>query len=645
MNVCNSSTQRWSIVVVHGVGDTDPGHTIDAVAGPMMQVNPCLSFDNCKLVFDVGEQTQDGKKADFPVFLRRGRAGNENVSLFECYWADLTRVGTGTPQFLVELFRVVYGIRHLAIQATSVPGKASCFLNLLYRLVLFLLQGPIFALMIFMSSQSIAYLTFFESERYRPIGRVPGALALMLHCAVLGGVAGWLWSSARANPLRRPLTWQWLAAISVALGLVGLLRCAGYLDYIYDQSLFEATVNPEQIVVGDWMLIVAAIDSIVAWLQAIVAGLMIIALVTLGVSYRSGDVALMRSRSVSFLAALSLLALWELGIEPLNLIIQIAEDKALQTERPLYTVWFTDICLIAMALLLLLAVLYLITRRIRWAANVPADDPVPGEPLRLIVGAPIRYAIMVSMLPYILLHPVDAVLKLRVYFAPYPFIFSMALLILVTGICLSRVLRNVIHIISDIITHFESPDANALFPRAGSRYLSRRRITRRFTAVLNLALSESPTRLLVIAHSQGTMIALDGLSRRRWHERLAKLEQVVLITFGSPFSHIYQHYFPVHYPSLNSRRWASLHANLRIWVNLFRPDDYVGTIIKKCNCSYACNCAGPCNIPLPPGTGMLGHTRYWEESVFRRIESLLPGYLPSEGDRTMHGDAVGSQAT
>src|SRR5205807_741334 len=100
----------------------------------------------------------------------------------------------------------------------------------------------------------------------------------------------------------------------------------------------------------------------------------------------------------------------------------------------------------------------------------------------------------------------------------------------------------------------------------------------RFRAVLERILQvERPTYLTILAHSQGTMIALSGLAEKHLQPELAELREVNLVTFGSPLSHLYQHYFPHQYPPLNRSPEGKLACSR--WVNLFRIDDFVGTHI------------------------------------------------------------------
>jgi len=166
---------------------------------------------------------------------------------------------------------------------------------------------------------------------------------------------------------------------------------------------------------------------------------------------------------------------------------------------------------------------------------------------------------------------------------------------------------------------------------------SRRRIRRRFYLVLR-AMFEQPysvDRLVVFAHSQGSVIAIDELAhsftQKTWCDRA-----VTLITFGSPISHLYQHYFPATYPPWNHTQWEELFKRVRRWVNLYRIDDFVGTRVEN-----------PEQRPSPSPTdafyqmpiGCGGHSDYWRDPSFLTALKQLKVFEPPDGFLKVAGDS------
>ena len=85
--------------------------------------------------------------------------------------------------------------------------------------------------------------------------------------------------------------------------------------------------------------------------------------------------------------------------------------------------------------------------------------------------------------------------------------------------------------------------------------------------------------LVVVSHSQGTMAAIETLNDKDLDWLNNSFRSVTLVTMGSPFSHLYQHYFAHYYPKLDEPFWTCLNQRVDRWVNIFRVDDYVGSEI------------------------------------------------------------------
>jgi hypothetical protein len=139
-------------------------------------------------------------------------------------------------------------------------------------------------------------------------------------------------------------------------------------------------------------------------------------------------------------------------------------------------------------------------------------------------------------------------------------------------------------------------------PDRATSFTLRHRINTRFRIVLDTKMQAfKPDEVLIISHSQGTMISVSQLSRKDVLQSLGKVPYT-LITMGSPFSHLYHYYFPTQFNIDNVDP-----ALLRNWVNIFRVDDFVGTYIKSRKLDPSDSEEFPKNIPIYP----YGHTGYW----------------------------------
>lgn len=136
----------------------------------------------------------------------------------------------------------------------------------------------------------------------------------------------------------------------------------------------------------------------------------------------------------------------------------------------------------------------------------------------------------------------------------------------------------------------------------------------RFIRVLDwLKGRENPSRVIFVTHSQGSVLAIDAFADAEISKMLKPLT-TELVTMGSPFSHLYQRYFPSWFPGFSDERWRVLKKTISRWHNIYRADDYIGTEIKGNRENF------PQNIPIETG----GHTGYWNDAQVRsKLEDTL----------------------
>lgn len=84
-----------------------------------------------------------------------------------------------------------------------------------------------------------------------------------------------------------------------------------------------------------------------------------------------------------------------------------------------------------------------------------------------------------------------------------------------------------------------------------------------------------------------------------------QLSQCHFITMGSPIFHIYHNYFPSRFSILDKQK-----VMMGKWLNIYRIDDFVGTIINEESGVW------PENRPVQAG----GHTGYW---IDREVHEIL----------------------
>lgn len=110
-------------------------------------------------------------------------------------------------------------------------------------------------------------------------------------------------------------------------------------------------------------------------------------------------------------------------------------------------------------------------------------------------------------------------------------------------------------------------------------------------------------RVVIVSHSLGTMLAIEAL--QRWHREGNNSHVVDLVTMGSPYSAIFQHYFPHMFEQASMR----LLPGVSSWTNIYRSNDYVGAALTNGE-------AGIAEVRQRP----LGHADYLrDDDVIREI--------------------------
>jgi hypothetical protein len=130
-------------------------------------------------------------------------------------------------------------------------------------------------------------------------------------------------------------------------------------------------------------------------------------------------------------------------------------------------------------------------------------------------------------------------------------------------------------------------------------------------------------RIAVIAHSLGTVIAIDAL-RGMTEDNKMKDAAIDLVTMGSPYSNIFEYYFPHMFGRLDQGEFPLV----RSLTNIYRADDFVGT--RLCVDSGAWE-EGAVEQIAQPAKGHFGYfadhqvLRAYAERLYPSEESLVKG--------------------
>jgi hypothetical protein len=636
----------WAVVFVHGVGDTGPGKTLEAILPTLLRTNPDLTeiaqpetlllpeltpgLPPKKPVPSPAPQATSAIPLTkrFPAHMRRFAVHNPgpgkptHATFAEVFWADLSTAGEGTLRFLLRLFTVIFDLRFIPYVAARCESVYTArWLRLVLYAISSLLCGPIAGLTAFIAyllaahygvSQLPGWLRTYVD--YGPFGLALVGLTLAVGLLVWGYQLKW----------RRHWLWviKWIVACALGDVVVARIATRGFSE---DLEVLLRVLGGLFLAVG-----VLTIVAFLTWLLA------------RGESGRRKLVHLRPALDAALAANLLQVGLWLIVVPILGIVMLNTWAPEIVSGRdPLFDDVFLSFTqnLALTVLVAGCAGLVWVSRR-QWVAH--HRPPYAAATAQRIPRLLVNYWIVVTIVAVSLAGTFASWWALMTGTARFggalnSYSGGVATLILmivaVIGGFLRKGLNNGLHILMDIVSHFSRenlpvPSLKETPRPAPDVFTIQQQLEARFRAVLEHLLdSQKVTHLTVVAHSQGTMIALDVLWLEWTANRLRGVD-VDLVTMGSPFSHLYQYYFPDRYPplfegtNLNPDWGAHLTSTVRRWVNIYRVDDFVGTHVDGTE-------TFPINICIPAG----GHTGYWcQIEALEAMGACLPGAARDHSD-------------
>jgi len=564
----------------------------------------------------------------FPMHVRHfgvhgATAGDPRQARFaEVFWADLSTAGEGTFRFLVRLFTAIFDLRFIAyVAAASNDLYFARVLRLALYFISWVLCGPIAGL--------TAFMGYLLGARYAA-SKLPDVLRLLVPSGRLGGVvlaaaAGLIGAGLLAFHKRLKWRGQWLAVVVWIIA-----TAAGDAALIWSTGLsFSDNVSTLLRVLGVLFLVVAALTvcAFAVWLVARIQG-------PAKTSSFTGP-----ALSAALTATLVQVGLWVIIVPMVGtaMLREWAPDLLTGKDPAFASVFLGYTQDLALAAVVAVAVIAVLVVRWLWVRRHPAyRDPATARGLpRLLVGVVIVGAILLTSLAgtaatfYSVVKETPRFGNLLINYRDYA--VGLSVLIIAALGFFRKGPDNALHILMDVVSHFHRerlpvPSLRETEHSDPNDYGIQQRIEARFRAVLEEVLRPGDvTHLTVVAHSQGTMIAIDVLWLEWTANRLKNID-VSLVTMGSPLTHLYQYYFPHRYPALFvdpvaralNKDWGTdLTTTVNRWVNIYRVDDFVGTHIDGDS-----NGTFPRNICIGKG----GHTGYWSEpEAIQEMRPYLPG--------------------
>ena len=629
------------VLVVHGVGDPQPGATLSLFARSVADArHPLTEQQETLWLEDSDARPRDVKT--FAAHVRHLSFEGNCSTLAEVYWGDLSRVNRGLMGVLSGLLQILFGLRYVAFVASHQKGAAAKLLQSLGLICSRLLHGPVLAVNFVLGALMLAVV---GTETLWPGSSLVGRWASFIILGVAGIclLASFIGSRLTRNSAAHRF-WFWVMISSLFLDGVMLLN----LFLQFQMPLVGYCAAMVTMLGIQWIvLVVALLIMNVFWffartqpnvhrkalnvaliLPALTVGIWGLFIPLLWVSGSTSILkALPKAPSVAAAAARPAGRSKETRVHAhdgdthSHSHNHAAAEKrrqvaaARQTIRNQFATMFEKaapligVQFIMFLLVGIVAVIQL-ARYLRWSESKKIVDYRKGSRApRLIVNGLLQVVVAacavvgMGLVLYVSMHEYsgnshddDYLCCLLVEANKY----AIGFLVPVAGILLlsMHLMRPVLDIILDVTNHFyfrsattfdrvrdvsDDYDIDEVTFDGGELYYSRRdTIHRRFKRILDYYrenLPGNPT-LTIVSHSQGSMIAIEVLNDDELSWVNQKFKQVNLITMGSPFHHIYQEYFQHFYPPLDDEQWKNLRTRVGRWLNIFRIDDFVGTDIE-----------------------------------------------------------------
>jgi hypothetical protein len=610
------------IVVVHGVGDAVPGTAIDTLLEALKVAQPgTVLRDSCELCrLPEDPDVAGGTSPRFPVHIRREVLPNgTKLAVAEVYWADISHQKPGRLQAGLAIFRAIFEVHHIV---DGLLDRRSGILERSLRFLLLtvagLLRGPIAGFNVCLIAMGLAY---FQSTKFSTLtpylpNESIALIAAMIGCVILGLMLR-RWFRIRQS------VWS---DVGVSIILCAMLILLVFVIVTWNKDPLLPFMKP---FIARNLYIDRPLSSfenmfvlfsfLLGWtwlaLSFIVAATFLLFCIMLLRASLSAHWEQARSAAVAFTVVLVQAVVWALVVRGALLALRVDyfHDPKIDVVVN-YVIWSFFLNALVFTIVALVIMFLLVVRRVLVCVNSPPPRLI-FSPVILTTVIGITVAGHLFAIWWLLYSRQWQAIAAQIQWLDPQHLVSFAGFIISGVLLLASLLETqlsaVLHIVRDLIDHqFRLGLTRSHVPGTRSARairLRRERIARRFNSVVDRVLREhkSPP-LVLVGHSQGSVVIFDHL-KRALDGPPKKALTCHVITFGSPLSHLYEHYFG-EYEGL-STDLKKLGEIVASWTNLYRIDDPIGTTIGGSHNGLVHNIC-----MARPG----GHTNYWAEPEVAR---------------------------
>jgi len=591
-----------AIILVHGIGDQTQRSTLNSFNGLLRQLSGSHDYSQ------VLRTLHPNSDSEFTYFSERAEINRKALVVAEMFWSDLSTVRTGVLANLRNFSRLAANAPDI-IYASLGPDLARgairdpLLLRLLRCLVCFAFWTIYFPIVAYNVAYAALFLWLFIFRSLNSF--IDDSRIELSSPADLSFAAGSLLSLAlivvmlRRGALRRFRSLLlWIGAAMVAVAAISCSNnIIAHVAAATGSGLPTLSVlmgYPAAMTYGDYSAMIRRLDAL--WFIPIgVEAIFLLVLPLLIVFFRQRWRGLLLGYAAMFLT----IRLWLIVITTAWLMIfsftldadRMAKvvNEIMHSGKYISLIWL-DVFTIALAFTGSYA-LY------RWKSSTNKIKAQGVRYGRLIVPTPVLFlplglsclltsAMIVCDCPsnpaYCEISPCFLMTQAT------RFILENAALILLIGSILIELAHGGFKVTSDIVNYFKTDAAHTRANLVAAVALAYRydprsetsfggRLRQRFlTLCKDLTRVGRVDRLYVVAHSLGTIIALDALRSGNVAAVLPGVE-FSLFTMGSPYKHIFNFYFPHLFPAVGRKELPSVSS----LTNIYRENDYVGTRLSE----------------------------------------------------------------
>ncbi len=657
------------MLIVHGLGEQGPGETLDDLAGGLWggDDNVCVEADNRLLQED--HQEDETKLRTFPCHVRRysdpASDDGPHTTFAEVYWADLSAADQGTFRTFYGLIKTILGLGHIVRAAAKEYFGEDSLSAKMANFVAYMMHGPVAAVNV---ALAVGVLFLFAStqilERYKFEWLVDATL-------LLAGLALCFYGASQRKHkfYYFRIFSTWVAIFGVVLMVLAVLEV---FDWNFDplkRQLSQVLLGNEAgdqdaLISGSaWYGVALLLCLKIAWLVSVAAIVWTcVATCLKRTRFTRGEEGAVLLTPLPLILVCAMSWLWMLVISTIwvtageyEKIKKLLHADLLHNGVQLLVIALAGVAVVFAGAAITLAYRGWWRRQFKEKSGTTNEVFAKHQVPRLLLSAPLVIGIVFAGLS--LAFAALLVLGQFVFWSlgweiPPTEVqkwvtdsLSGAVLVAIAigGLAVSQRegIAQALGIGKDLVTYFkvEPVQRKVVHPGTGPRMMNafsspgkfefsdfqqRDRIHARMQRVLNAFWQDDFEELIVISHSQGTIIAtefakelqdsdsevLTDTVRNRFGPIM---KEATLVTMGSPFTHVYNHYLPSTFKTPDSVVQGTM---LKTWINIFRVDDFIGTYIGKKDLSEE----WPKNQAVPQG----GHTGYWKDAnVIAHIKPLL----------------------